>query len=70
MRSQGSIRLRASLWPAEVSASMENYQVLTVDEATIRAEAQYQAAQLDQRVAADPTHHNMVLLTAMARGQL
>lgn len=49
---------------------MQDYRVLTVDEAAIRAEAQAQAEAIDRRVAADPIHQEMVLLEAMSRGQL
>lgn len=49
---------------------MENYQLLTIDEATILAEAQAQAHQLSQRVLADPMHKDLVLMDAMAKGKL
>ncbi|MFZ5915613.1 MAG: amidohydrolase family protein [Chloroflexota bacterium] len=49
---------------------MRNRQVLTVDEATIRAEAQAQAEALARRVADDPVHREMALLQAMQSGQL
>ena len=45
-------------------------QLLTVDEAVIRADAQRQAELLEQRVAADPVHKKMVLMDAMATGRL
>ena len=45
-------------------------QVLTADEAAIRAEAQEQAEELARRVAADPVHEDMALLAAMGAGQL
>jgi len=45
-------------------------QVLTADEAAIRAEAQEQAEELARRVAADPVHEDMALLAAMEAGQL
>jgi 5-methylthioadenosine/S-adenosylhomocysteine deaminase len=45
-------------------------QVQTMDEAAVRAEAQYQAEAVAQRVAADPVHKKMALLTAMRAGQL
>jgi 5-methylthioadenosine/S-adenosylhomocysteine deaminase len=45
-------------------------QVLTANEATIRSEAQAQAAAMGQRVAADPVHRDMALLAAMEAGQL
>ncbi|MBS3030738.1 MAG: amidohydrolase family protein (plasmid) [Dolichospermum sp. DET50] len=49
---------------------LEDYQVLTVDESAIIAEAQLQAQQISQCVASDPIHKKMVLMEAMARGQL
>jgi 5-methylthioadenosine/S-adenosylhomocysteine deaminase len=45
-------------------------QALTADESAIRAEAQVQAEALARRVAADPVHHEMALMAAMAAGQL
>jgi 5-methylthioadenosine/S-adenosylhomocysteine deaminase len=45
-------------------------QVLTADEAAIRAEAQAQAEAVARRVAADPLHQEMALMAAMAAGQL
>ncbi len=45
-------------------------QVLTVDEAAVRAEAQVEAEALARRVASDPVHQGMALLVAMAAGQL
>ncbi|MEZ4870395.1 MAG: amidohydrolase family protein [Caldilineaceae bacterium] len=45
-------------------------QVLTADEAAIRAEAQTQATAVAQRVAADPVHLDMALLQPMAQGLL
>jgi 5-methylthioadenosine/S-adenosylhomocysteine deaminase len=45
-------------------------QVLTVDEAAVRAEAQVQAEALARRVAADPVHKGMDLLAAMEAGYL
>jgi 5-methylthioadenosine/S-adenosylhomocysteine deaminase len=45
-------------------------QVLTADEATVRAEAQAQAEAVARRVAADPVHRGMALLAAMEAGQL
>ena len=44
--------------------------VLTVDEDTVRAEAQVQAEAVARRVAADPVHTGMKLLEAMEAGQL
>ena len=49
---------------------VQDYQVLTVDEDAIRAEAQAQADEIARRVTTDPTHKNMSLLTAMEAGQL
>jgi 5-methylthioadenosine/S-adenosylhomocysteine deaminase len=49
---------------------VRDYQVLTVDEAALRAEAQAQAAEVARRVAADPVHNEMALLKAMAEEQL
>jgi 5-methylthioadenosine/S-adenosylhomocysteine deaminase len=49
---------------------VRDYQVLTVDEGAIRAEAQRQAEAVARRVAADPVHQDMALLTAMQQGQL
>jgi 5-methylthioadenosine/S-adenosylhomocysteine deaminase len=49
---------------------MQNGQVLTADETTIRATAQTQATALAQRVAADPVHTGMALLEPMAAGYL
>jgi len=49
---------------------VQDGRVLAVDQATIRAEAQRQATALAQRVAADPLHTGMTLLSAMRAGQL
>jgi len=49
---------------------MRDRQVLTADEAAIRAEAQEQAEELAHRVATDPVHEDMALLAAMEAGQL
>lgn len=49
---------------------MRDRQVLTADEAAIRAEAQAQAEAIAQRVAADPVHKGMTLLKAMEAEQL
>ena len=49
---------------------MRDRQVLTADESAIRAEAQAQAEAVARRVAADPVHKGMALLTAMEDGQL
>ncbi len=45
-------------------------EVLTADQVAIRSEAQTQAEAVAQRVAADPVHKGMALLTAMEAGQL
>ena len=45
-------------------------QVLTSDEAAIRADAQTEAEQVARNVAADSTHRNMALLKAMKEGRL
>jgi 5-methylthioadenosine/S-adenosylhomocysteine deaminase len=45
-------------------------QVLTADEAAVRAETQVQAEAVARRVAADPVHREMALLAAMEAGQL
>jgi 5-methylthioadenosine/S-adenosylhomocysteine deaminase len=45
-------------------------QVLTADEAAVRAETQVQAEAVARRVAADPVHRDMALLAAMEAGQL
>ena len=45
-------------------------EVLVADEAAVRAEAQVQAADVAQRVAADPVHEGMALLEAMEAGWL
>jgi 5-methylthioadenosine/S-adenosylhomocysteine deaminase len=45
-------------------------EVLTADEAAVRAEAQFQAEVVAQRVAADPVHKGMALLAAMEAGRL
>ncbi|CBN58617.1 MULTISPECIES: amidohydrolase family protein [Kamptonema] len=49
---------------------VEDYQVLTVNEDAILAEAQAQAQQLEQRVKADSAHQKLVLMEAMAKGTL
>jgi len=49
---------------------VDAYQVLTVDEAAIRAEAQAYAKTICQLVAADPDHEKMALIDAMASGSL
>ena len=45
-------------------------EVLVADEAAVRAEAQVQAEEVARRVAADPVHKEMALLTAMEAGWL
>jgi len=49
---------------------VQDGQVLTADEATIRAEAQERAEIIARSVAADPLHKGMALMAAMERGQL
>jgi 5-methylthioadenosine/S-adenosylhomocysteine deaminase len=49
---------------------VRDWQVLTADEATIRAEAQIRAQTIAQQVAADPVHRGMALLSAMEARQL
>ena len=49
---------------------VQNGEVLGVDETAVRAAAQAQSAALAQRVASDPVHRDMILLDAMAAGQL
>jgi len=49
---------------------VQDGQVLTMNEAAIVAEAQQQASELAQQVAADPVHQEMALLSAMRAGQL
>lgn len=49
---------------------VDNREVLGVDETAVRAEAQTQSVALAERVAADPVHREMILLEAMAAGQL
>jgi len=48
---------------------MRDRQVLTADEAAIRAEAQTQAEAVTRRVAADPVHRGMALLATMEARQ-
>ena len=45
-------------------------EVLTADEAAVRAEAQAQAEAVAQRVAIDPVHRGMALLAEMEAGRL
>jgi 5-methylthioadenosine/S-adenosylhomocysteine deaminase len=49
---------------------MRDRQVLTLSEAQVRAEAQHQAELLAERVARDPLHRDLALLSAMRAGQL
>lgn len=49
---------------------VQDGEVLTADEAAIRAEAQAQAEAIARRVAADPLHREMALMAAMHAGQL
>jgi 5-methylthioadenosine/S-adenosylhomocysteine deaminase len=49
---------------------MRDRQVLTADEAAIRAQVQEQAEAVARRVAADPVHKGMALMKAMEAGQL
>ncbi len=49
---------------------MRDGQLITADEAAVRAEAQAQAERVAARVTADPVHREMALMAAMARGQL
>jgi 5-methylthioadenosine/S-adenosylhomocysteine deaminase len=49
---------------------MRDRKLLTMDEDAVRAEAQAQAEAVAQRVAADPVHKGMTLLSAMDAGQL
>ena len=49
---------------------LQDYQLLSADEAAIRAEAQAQAEAIARQVAADPVHQELDLLGAMAAGQL
>ena len=49
---------------------MRNRQVLTLNEAEVRDEAQHQAELIGERVAQDPLHRELALLSAMRAGQL
>jgi 5-methylthioadenosine/S-adenosylhomocysteine deaminase len=49
---------------------MRDRRVLTVDEAAIRAEAQAQAEAVSRRVAGDPLHRGLTLVSAMQQGRL
>ena len=49
---------------------MRDGELLTADEGAVRAEAQAQAEAVARRVAQDPVHEGMALMSAMAKGQL
>jgi 5-methylthioadenosine/S-adenosylhomocysteine deaminase len=49
---------------------MRDHNILSVDEAAVRAEVQAQAEAFGRRVAADPLHEELALMRAMAAGQL
>ena len=49
---------------------MRNREMLTLSEPQVRAEAQRQAELIGQRVAKDPLHRDLLLLSAMRAGQL
>jgi 5-methylthioadenosine/S-adenosylhomocysteine deaminase len=49
---------------------MRDRELLTADEAAVRAEAQAQAEAIGRAVSADPVHEGMALMAAMAAGQL
>jgi 5-methylthioadenosine/S-adenosylhomocysteine deaminase len=49
---------------------MRDREVLTLSEAEVRADAQQQAELLAERVARDPLHRDLALLSAMRAGQL
>ena len=49
---------------------VEDGRLLSVDETAVVSAAQEEAKLLDQRVAADPAHRNLALLSAMNGGQL
>ncbi len=49
---------------------MRNREVLTISESEVCAEAQRQAEQVGKRVAEDPLHRDLSLLSAMQAGQL
>jgi 5-methylthioadenosine/S-adenosylhomocysteine deaminase len=49
---------------------MRNREVLTLSESEVRTEAQHQAQLLGQRVAQDPVHRELNLLSAMQAGKL
>jgi 5-methylthioadenosine/S-adenosylhomocysteine deaminase len=49
---------------------MRDRQLLTIDEAAVRAEAQSQAEAVAEQVAGDPLHQDMALLAEMETGRL
>ena len=49
---------------------MRDREVLTLSEAQVRAEAQHQAELIGERVARDPLHRDLALLSALRAGQL
>jgi 5-methylthioadenosine/S-adenosylhomocysteine deaminase len=49
---------------------LQDGEVLVSDEAAVRAEAQVQSEEVARRVAVDPVHTEMALLTAMNGGML
>jgi 5-methylthioadenosine/S-adenosylhomocysteine deaminase len=49
---------------------MRDREILTLSESEVRREAQQQSALIGQRVAADPLHRDLSLLSAMQAGQL
>ena len=49
---------------------MQDREVLTADEASVRAGAQRHAEAVARRVVADPVHRGMALMAAMEAGQL
>ena len=49
---------------------VRNGEVLVADETAVRAEAQVHAEKVARRLAADPVHKEMALLTAMEAGWL
>jgi hypothetical protein len=49
---------------------MRDREVLTFSESQVRADAQHQAELIGARVARDPLHRDLALLSAMRAGQL
>ena len=47
---------------------MQDQNLLTADEGVVHTEAQVEAAAIPQRVAADPVHKGLALLTVMEAG--